>query len=143
MKLWALAAWLLACSAAAADFKVVGENAAVLYDGPSRQATPLYIVSKYYPLEILVELDAWVKVRDQTGTVSWAEKRQLADKRMVVITATSAEAHVRPEDESPVAFVASQNVALELLEAGPPGWLRVRHGDGANGYLRAALAWGS
>jgi SH3-like domain-containing protein len=133
---------LAAGNAAAADFKVVGDNAAVLYDGPSRQATPLYVVTKYYPLEILVELDAWAKVRDHTGTLSWVEKRFLTDKRMVVITAASAEAHLRPEDGAPVAFVASQNVALELLEPGPAGWLHVRHADGANGYLRAAEAWG-
>jgi SH3-like domain-containing protein len=143
LKLWPLAAWLAASSVAAAEFKVVADNAAMLYDGPSRQATPLYIVTKNYPLEVLVELDAWVKVRDQTGTVSWVEKRQLIDKRMVVVTATAAEAHVRPEEEAPVAFVASQNVSLELLEGAPPGWLHVRHADGANGYLRAALAWGS
>jgi SH3-like domain-containing protein len=143
LKLWPIAAWLAASSVAAADFKVVADNAAVLYDGPSRVATPLYIVTKNYPLEVLVELDAWAKVRDQTGTISWVEKRQLADKRMVVVTATSAEARVRPEDAAPVAFVAAQNVVLELVEGAPQGWLHVRHADGANGYLRADAAWGS
>ena len=61
---------LAATAAVAGDFRTAGENGAVLYDAPSRKATPLYVVSKYYPLELIVELDAWVKVRDHTGTVS-------------------------------------------------------------------------
>jgi hypothetical protein len=53
-----------------------------------------------------------------------------------------AEAHLRPEDGAPIAFVAAQEVALELVGQAPGGWLRVRHADGADGYLRASLVWG-
>jgi SH3-like domain-containing protein len=150
MRLLAAAFCLLALPAAAGEFRAVGENAAVLYDAPSRQATPLFVVTRHYPLELLVELEAWVKVRDHTGAISWVEKRLLTDKRMVVVTATSAEAHQRPEDGAPVAFIAAQNVALELLEPAQKGaqdgsqseWLHVRHADGADGFLRATACWG-
>jgi SH3-like domain-containing protein len=142
-----LAAALLlagACAAAqAGEFLSVGDSAAILYDAPSRNAKPLYVVSRRYPLEVIVNLEAWVKVRDQTGALSWAERKSLVDQRMVVITAPSAEARVRPEDGAPVAFVASQNVVLELLGTAPGGWLRVRHPDGANGYLRPDAVWGA
>jgi len=123
-------------------FRAVEESGAVLYDAPSREATPVYVLSRDYPLEVLVELDAWAKVRDAAGAISWIEKRQLGERRTVVVTAASADAHLRPEDDAPVAFVASQNVALELLESAPAGWVHVRHADGADGYLRAALVWG-
>jgi len=129
-------------TAAAGNFRAVEESGAVLYDAPSREATPVYVLSRDYPLEVLVELDAWAKVRDAAGAISWIEKRQLGERRTVVVTATSADAHLRPEDDAPVAFVASQNVALELLESAPAGWVHVRHADGADGYLRAALVWG-
>ena len=146
MRLLAAALCLLALPAAAGQFRAVGENAAVLYDAPSRQATPLFVATRYYPLEIVVELEAWAKVRDHTGAISWVEKRLLTDKRMVVVTATSAEAHQQPDDAAPVSFVAAQNVALELLEpaeeGAPPAWLHVRHADGADGFLRAAACWG-
>jgi SH3-like domain-containing protein len=141
-----LAAALLLAAAGtvqAADFLSVGENAAVLYDAPSREAKPLYVVSRHYPLEVIVNLEAWVKVRDQAGALSWIERKLLTDQRMVVVVAPSAEARQRPEDGAPVAFVAAQNVALELLGVAPGGWLRVRHADGANGYLRANLVWGA
>jgi SH3-like domain-containing protein len=129
-------------TATAGNFRAVEESGAVLYDAPSREATPVYVVSRDYPLEVLVEVEAWVKVRDAAGAISWIEKRQLGERRTVVVIATSADAHLRPEDDAPLAFVASQNVALELLESAPAGWVHVRHADGADGYLRAALVWG-
>lgn len=132
-----------AVTAAQAQFLSVGENAAVLYDAPSRNAKPLYVVSRHYPLEVIVNLEAWVKVRDHTGALTWVERKTLVEQRMVVVTAPSAEARVRPEDGAPAAFVAVQNVALQLLGMVPGGWLRVRHPDGADGYLRTSLVWGA
>ena len=142
MRRAALLLSLAACSAAAADFRSVQESAAVLYDAPSRAATPLYVVSRYYPLEVIVSLEAWVKVRDQAGALTWIEKKALGDKRMLLVTAPSVEARARPEDGAPVAFAAARDVALELLEIAPNGWLRVRHADGATGFVPAASVWG-
>jgi len=133
---------LAAQAVAAADFRSVADDTAVLYDAPSRAATPLWVVSHDYPLEVIVDLEAWAKVRDQTGTLSWVEKRQLSNKRTVLVTAPTAEVHQRPEDQAPLAFVVAQNVVLELIGSAPGGWLRVRHSDGANGYLRATQVWG-
>jgi len=133
----------LASVTAQAQFLSVGENVAVLYDAPSRAAKPLFVVSRHYPLEVIVNLEAWVKVRDHTGALTWVERKLLVDQRMVVVTAPSAEARVRPEDGAPAAFSAAQNVALELLGMVPGGWLRVRHPDGSNGYLRTSLVWGA
>lgn len=150
MRFLVAALCLLALPAAAAEFRSVGEKRAVLYDAPSKQATPLFVVTQYYPLEVLVEVEGWAKVRDATGAISWVEKGALSDRHMVVVTAAAAEARERPDDAAPVAFVAAQNVALELLDAAPdsapeaahPAWLHVRHADGADGYLRASACWG-
>ena len=135
---------LLAVSfgAGAAEFRSVQESAAVLYDAPSRAATPVFVVQRHYPLEVIVNLEAWVKVRDHTGALTWIEKKALGDKRMVLVTGPAAEVRLRPEDGAPAAFVAAQNVALELVEIAPNGWLRVRHADGAAGFVRAAQVWG-
>ena len=138
-----LLAGFFACALAqGADYRSVQENAAVLYDAPSRAAKPLTVVSRYYPLELIVNLDAWVKVRDHTGALAWIEKKLLADRRMVMVTAPSAEVRVRPEEGAARSFVAASGVALELIEIAPGGWLRVRHADGASGYVRAAQVWG-
>ena len=134
---------LAAFGVGAAEFRSVQESAAVLYDAPSRAATPLFVVQRNYPLEVLVNLDAWIKVRDHAGALSWIEKKALGDKRMVLVTGASAEVRVRAEEGAPAAFVAAQNVALELVEVAPNGWLRVRHADGAAGFVRAAQVWGN
>ena len=139
----AFGACTVAHGAKAADFRSVQDNAAVLYDAPSRQATPLFVVSRSYPLEVVVNVEAWVKVRDHAGALTWIEKKALGDKRMVLVTAPSVEARQRAEDAAPAVFSAAQNVALELVEIAPNGWLRVRHSDGATGFVRAASVWGN
>lgn len=127
----------------AADFRSVQDAAVVLYDAPSRAATPLFVVQRSYPLEVIVpESKGWVKVRDHAGALSWVETKSLSDKRSLLVTGASAEARLRPEDAAPVAFSAAQNVTLDLVEVAPNGWLRVRHADGATGFVRAAQVWG-
>ena len=79
-----------ASSLQAAEFRSVQENAAVLYDAPSKAATPLFVVQRNYPLEVIVNLDAWVKVRDAAGALSWIEKKSLGDKRMLLVTGPAA-----------------------------------------------------
>ena len=142
MKRLAIPLLAFSCGLQAAEYRSVQEPVAVLYDAPSKAATPLYVVQRGYPLEVIVNLEAWVKVRDAAGALSWIEKKSLGDKRMLLVTAASAEARAKPEDGAPVVFSAAQNVALELVEAAPGGWLRVRHADGATGYVRAAQVWG-
>ena len=137
-----LAAALAAGAALAADYRSIAESGAVLYDAPSRAAKPMYVASKFYPVEVIVNLDAWVKVRDATGALTWVEKKALAERRMVLVTAPVATVRAKPDESAPVTFQAQQNVALELTEVGTGGWIRVRHADGAAGYVRAEQVWG-
>ncbi len=128
----------------AADFRSVQESAVVLFDAPSRAATPLFVVQRNYPLEVIVpESKGWVKVRDHAGALSWVETKSLSEKRSLLVTGTSAEARLRPEEAAPTVFSAAQNVTLDLVEVAPNGWLRVRHADGATGSVRAAQVWGA
>jgi len=138
----AAAALAFASLAYAADFRSVNDGAAVMYDAPSRASTPVFVASRLYPLEVIVNLDAWVKVRDHTGTFSWIEKKSLSDRRMVLVTAPNVEVRSRPDDSAPPVFEATQNVALELIEIAPGGWVRVRHADGSSGYVKSSLVWG-
>ena len=137
-----LALVLFSAAANAADFRCVQDGAAVLYDAPSRAATPLFVVQKNYPLEVIVSLEAWVKVRDAAGALTWIERKSLGDKHMVLVTAPVADVRARPEDGAPLAFSVAQNVVLELVEPAQSGWLRVRYIDGTTGFIRASLVWG-
>lgn len=133
----------LSLAARASDFRSVADSAAVLYDAPSTAANPLYVVSHDYPLEVIVNLEAWVKVRDATGALSWIQKKDLAEARTVLVTAPSASVYARPDPASPVAFVAAQNVVFELLDPAPGGWLHVRLPGGPEGYVQVGSVWGA
>ena len=127
---------------AAADFRSVAENAAVLYDAPSAKAKKLYVVSHGYPVEVVIVVEGWSKVRDASGEMTWIESKQLSDKRTVMVRMPLAQVREAADDNAPVAFQAQQNVLLELLEVTGAGWLRVRHRDGQTGFVRVAQVWG-
>ncbi len=132
-----------AAPAGAAGFRSVAENAAVLYDAPSAKAKKLYVVSRGYPLEVIVVVEGWSKVRDASGELSWIESKQLSDRRTVMIKAPLAQIREGVDDASTVVFQARQNVVLELLEVVSGSWLRVRHPDGQTGFIRVAQVWGA
>jgi SH3-like domain-containing protein len=128
--------------AVAAEFRSIGEAAAVLYDAPSTRATKLYVASRNLPVEVISTDGAWVKVRDPLGGLSWIERKLLADKRTVIVAVPVADVHQRAEDAAPLAFQAQQGVILDLVEAGATGWARVRHADGSSGFVRIGQVWG-
>ena len=139
----AIAALGFASAGSAADFRSVAEGAAVLFDAPSLKARRLYVVTQGYPVEVVVVVEGWSKVRDASGELTWIESKHLADKRTVVVTALLAQVRETPDDGAPVVFQARQDVVLELLEVASGGWLRVRHRDGQAGYVRVGQVWGA
>jgi SH3-like domain-containing protein len=127
--------------AAHAEFRSIGEPA-VMYDAPSVRASKLYVAGRNLPVEVISTDGAWVKVRDPFGGLSWVERKALAERRTVLVTAAVADVRARAEDAAPLAFQAQAGVVLEVIEVGPSGWARVRHADGASGYVRITQVWG-
>jgi SH3-like domain-containing protein len=132
-----------ASAAGAADFRSVGDQPAVLYDGPSTKARKQWILTRQYPVEVVVVLEGFTKVRDAQGEFAWVESKFLTDKRTVLVRAPLSEVRAAPDEKAALVFQAQQNVVLELVE--PPaanGWARVRHSDGRGGYARLKELWG-
>jgi len=121
----------------------VAESATVLYDAPSSKGRRLFVLGAGYPLEVIVSVEGWTKVRDSGGTIGWVEARALGPRRMVVVKPSVAEVRAAPEAGAAVVFKVARNVVLEWVETLPSGWTHVRHAEAGQGFLPSAELWGS
>jgi len=145
----AMACVLNAGVVAAGEFRSTAETVSVLYDAPSMKAKPLFVLGHDTPLEVIVTLEGWVKVRDASGSIGWVDKKALSDKRTLVVRVPVAEVLANPDPTAPLVFRAEQHVLLELAEPATssgttavPGWVKVRHRDGQTGFVRIAQIFG-
>ena len=133
----------------AADFRSTHDAATILYDAPSARAKPLFVYGRDVPVEALVTVEGWTKVRDASGTIGWIASKSLADKRTLVVRTAMADVRSAPEESAPIVFRAERNVLLDLAEpatspstTASPGWVKVRHRDGASGFVRISQVFG-
>ena len=116
--------------------------ATVLYDAPSLKGNKLFVIKRGTPVELVVNLEGWSKVRDADGGLAWIESKTLVNRRSVIVTAARATIRQGADEAAPVAFEAEKNVSLEYIETAPGGWVKVRHREGQVGFVRANQIWG-
>lgn len=131
------------CVAAEMEYLSIAENAVVMYDAPSLRADKLYVASIHLPVEIVVNVEGWAKVRDSSGSLAWVEKKVLSEQRYVVVTAPVADIYQSPDMNSALVFQAEENIVMEWLDSDIKGWVKVRHFDGQTGYVKVNQVWGS
>ena len=141
-----LAAGAVALTAAAtvcaADFRSVGDMAAILYDAPSIKAKKRFILGRGYPVEVVVSVEGWTKIRDAGGELAWIENKNLNERRTVLVKPALADVRASADDKAPLVFQAEQNVVLDLNDLSGTGWARVTHRDGQSGYIKVTAVWG-
>jgi SH3-like domain-containing protein len=125
----------------ALDYRSVSVPHGVMYDAPSANGKKLFVVSQFYPVEVIVDLGAWVKVRDKSGELAWIENRNLVARR-TVLALDRADVHEAADAAASVVFRVDKDVALELLESVGNGWVKVRHRDGSAGFILSSQIWG-
>jgi SH3-like domain-containing protein len=143
-----LAAQLLPLPAQA-EFRAVAEAATVLYDAPSAKSKAMFVLGRDTPLEVIVPVEGWVKVRDVAGTIGWVDSKALGERRTLVVRVPLAEVRATPDEAAPLVFRAEANVLLDLAEtvasasaAAAPGWVKVKHRDGQAGFVRITQVFG-
>jgi SH3-like domain-containing protein len=125
-----------------AQFAAIGDKPAIIYDAPSAKAQKTFILSRMHPVEVLVKLDKWVKIRDADNTIGWIESAALGNTRAVQISANTAEIRAMPNPNAAIVFEAQRLVVLETTGPVVNGWLPVRHRDGQTGYVSKSQVWG-
>lgn len=137
-----LAAPLSTLAQKGVDYRAVADSPAILYDAPSVRGKKLFVAPRGMPVEVVVAIEGWLKVRDRNGDLVWIERRAVSERRMVVSVA-QAQVRERADEAAPVVLEVAADVVLELQEpVVVNGWARVRHRDGISGYVRAVQVWG-
>ena len=135
----------LIAGAAHADFRQTSADATIAFEGPSAKATRQYIYSRGTPVEVVVQIEGWLKVRDAQGALAWVEKKALTDRTNVQVKSPTADALAAPDAASPIVFRAENGVLLTLVTPQPPNagaWAQVRHRDGQVGFVRVDALFG-
>lgn len=129
-------------AAQALDFRSIEAPVAILYDSPSQKGKKLYLIRGQTPVEMVVTVEGWRKVRDAEGTLAWTEARNLGERRTLIVTAASAEIRPCDKTDAPAVAVLEKWVVVDFVEPASPGWTRVRHRDGVAGCVRNTQVWG-
>lgn len=130
-------------TALALDFRSIAAPKATLYDAPSAAATKVLLLSQNYPVEVVVNLGDWLKVRDAQGSLNWVESKNLSNKRTVLITQNNAEIRQSADAASTLLATVEKDVLLEVADPKlNRGWLKVKHRDGLSGYILLSSTWG-
>lgn len=137
----ALAAGVASGLAGGAEFRSISE-AAVMYDAPAVRGKKLFVAPRGMPVEVVIANEGWMRVRDKAGDLAWVERKFLSDKRTVVANPASLALRERADDAAKPVVTVAQDVVLDLLEAPASGWVKVRHADGATGFVRVGQVWG-
>ncbi|HNA70651.1 MAG: hypothetical protein E6Q61_10280 [Nitrosomonas sp.] len=121
----------------------ISSNSAIMYDAPSLKAEKLFIVNAYFPVQVLVKVEGWTKVKDSSDTIAWIENKFLTERRYVIVTAPLANIHQSADIHSPILFQVQKDVVIELLDSSTTDWVQIRLQNGQMGYIRSNQIWGS
>ena len=122
----------------------VNADQAFLYEAPSGSTKKSFIVTKGYPLEVIVSLKEWKKVKDHEGLINWIKTSDLSSKRSVLNLKGDNPIYLEPSSASPILAKVNENVTLELLDAKKiDDWVKVysKVGD-IEGFIKATDLWG-
>lgn len=114
-----------------------------MYDAPSSSAKKVLLLSQYYPVEVIVNLGDWLKVRDAQGSINWVEAKQLSSKRTLMVSSGQAEIRQAADAASNLIATVEKDVLLEVVDLKlNNGWIKVKHRDGVTGYILISSTWG-
>jgi SH3-like domain-containing protein len=126
------------------DFVSIKSNKAILYEGPSETTKKEFIITKDYPLNVIVRLKDWIKVKDHLGKISWIQIENISKDRNVMTLKDNTNLFYKPSVESVHLAKIEKNVALKLLSPfSTNGWIQVKTlSQNIEGYIRTEDVWG-
>jgi SH3-like domain-containing protein len=127
----------------AIEFRSVGVEKSILYDAPSTAASKTFILNKGYPVEVIVNLGEWIKVRDHFGALNWIQNKDLTTKKTAIVLNPNTAIKQTPAETGNLVATVDKDVLVEIVSSNASnGWVKVRHRDGVTGYVLAGNLWG-
>jgi SH3-like domain-containing protein len=80
-------------------------------------------------------------VRDMGGDVAWVERRSLGSVR-TLISLSTINLRFAANDTANVVVQIERGVVVELMDAPANGFVRVKHADGSQGFVKTSEVWG-
>ena len=127
---------------AALEFFSIKDNAVIMYDAPSLKADKLYVASRHLPVEAVVKVEGWVKVRDSGGSLAWVEEKAVKRQTLCNCYRTAGGSLSGRKYKFAIGIPGAAKCVMELLEPAANGWVKVRHRDGQIGYIRTTSGLG-
>jgi SH3 domain protein len=131
-------------SALAAEFVSIKAKKALLYEGPSSSTKKEFIITEGYPLQVMVRLKDWIKVKDHLGKISWIQSTDISKDRNVMTLNDNVNLFYKPTTDSVHLAKIEKDILLKLLSSFPTnGWIQVKTlSQNIEGYIRAEDVWG-
>ena len=127
----------------AGDYRSVAVANATLFESPSLQAKKVWILSLYYPVEIIVNLGQWLKVRDAEGGLYWLEANTLSTRLTALVVDSKTDLRQSDSATSTLLAILSKDVVVDVLGVSSKrNWIKVRHYNGITGYVARTALWG-
>jgi len=112
-----------------------------LRTGPGDQYPIEWVLKRRdMPVEILVAVEHWRKIRDWEGTLGWVHEKMVHTRRAAMVTGGTRALHQNPAPTAPIVARAEAGVIGRLLEC-QGGWCRIEAGD-YSGWVQRGEIWG-
>ncbi len=143
LKLIALSLFFIFISTAAAHAKMVSVSVVKLNlrSGPGTKYAVQWEYGKGVPLSVLRTKGNWYKVKDFENDVGWVYKKMVNRKPYMIVKKKKINIRSGPGTKFKLVGKAEYGVVFATLEQ-KPGWAKVKHENGLQGWVKRDLVWG-
>lgn len=122
-------------------FESLRANKVYMRTGPGDQYPIEWVlVRRDMPVEILVAVEHWRKIKDYQGAIGWVHEKMLWSHREAMITGGVRALRVNPVANAAIIARAEPGVIGKLIEC-QGGWCRIEAGD-YGGWLQRSEIFG-
>lgn len=125
-------------------FASMGSGESYVRAGPGMKFPVKWVLTrKGLPVEIILEFDAWRKIKDIDGDEGWVHQSLLSGRRTAFVKTdggVEAALHRKPGEDTRIIAKVQSNAIVEI-ESCTGSWCRV-NASGYKGWIERASLWG-